>query len=103
MKINKEGKIMAKHRKNEDGMRYPSVDKLLDKVDSKYKLAYLAAKRAKIIEQENGYTAEDVDVICDKPVGQALEEVLADKVSISFKPAETIFNENIQDSKNEEE
>ena len=40
---------MAK-RVNTEGMRYPSVDKLLDKVDSKYKLAYIAAKRAKIIE-----------------------------------------------------
>ncbi len=88
---------MAKRKKNEDGMRYPSVDMLLEKVDSKYKLAYLAAKRAKIIEEEEGYTAEGVEVICDKPVGQALEEVLADKVSISFKPAETIFNENNQE------
>ena len=31
---------MAK-RVNTEGMRYPSVDKLLDKVDSKYKLAIL--------------------------------------------------------------
>lgn len=85
---------MAKRKKNEDGMRYPSVDMLLEKVNSKYKLAYVAAKRAKIIEEEKGYTAEGVQIICDKPVGQALEEVLEDKVSISFKPAETIFNDN---------
>ncbi|MGM9972118.1 MAG: DNA-directed RNA polymerase subunit omega [Anaeroplasmataceae bacterium] len=78
-------------------MRYPSVDMLLEKVDSKYKLAYIAARRAKVIEEENGYTADGVEVICDKPVGQALEEVLAGKVSVTFKPAETIFSENNQE------
>lgn len=77
-----------------DGMRYPSVDKLLEKVDSKYKLAYVAARRAKIIEEEGGYTAENVDVKCSKPVGQALEEILADEVTIDFQPAETIFAQN---------
>ena len=53
---------MAK-RVNTEGMRYPSVDKLLDKVDSKYKLAYIAAKRAKIIEEEDYCAAED-SILC---------------------------------------
>lgn len=70
-------------RVNTEGMRYPSVDKLLDKVDSKYKLAYIAAKRAKIIEEEDYCAAEDS--ICAKPVGQALEEILEDKVHCDFK------------------
>lgn len=80
--------------KNNEGMRYPSVDKLLEKIDSKYKLAYVAARRAKIIEEEEGYTSENVDVKCSKPVGQALEEVLAGDVTIDFQPAETIFAQN---------
>ena len=84
-----------------DGMRYPSVDKLLEKIDSKYKLAYVAARRAKVIEEEDGYTAENVEVKCAKPVGQALEEILADEVSIDFMPAETIFQQ--QTSEKEEE
>ncbi len=71
-------------KKNTDGMRYPSVDLLLKKIDSKYKLAYAAAKRAKIIEAEGGWTALD-DGICVKPVGQALEEILEDKTKITFK------------------
>lgn len=74
---------MAKRQQNTDGMRYPSVDLLLDKIDSKYKLAYAAAKRAKIIEAEENYVA--CDTKCAKPVGQALEEILEDKVKISFK------------------
>ena len=68
---------------NTEGMRYPSVDKLLDKVDSKYKLAFIAAKRAKVIEEE-AYCAKE-DSICAKPVGQALEEILDDQVHCTFK------------------
>ena len=67
-----------------DGMRYPSVDDLLKKIDSKYKLAYAAAKRAKIIEEEGGWTPLE-DPICVKPIGIALEEILEDKTKITFK------------------
>ena len=66
-----------------DGMRYPSIDKLLDRIDSKYKLALCAAKRAKIIEEEN-WTSKD-NSICVKPVGQALEEIIDGKTMMTFK------------------
>ena len=67
-----------------DGMRYPSVDVLLEKIDSKYKLAYAAAKRAKIIEAEDGFTSVE-DGKCSKPIGQALEEIIEGKTKITFK------------------
>jgi len=67
--------------RNTEGLRYPSIDDLLEVVDSKYKLAYIAAKRAKIIKQDN-YSS--VDNKCVKPVGQALEEILAGKVKAEF-------------------
>jgi DNA-directed RNA polymerase subunit omega len=67
--------------KNEEGLRYPSIDNLLTKIDSKYKLAYASAKRAKIIKEE-AYTA--IDAKSSKPVGIALEEILQDKVKIEF-------------------
>jgi len=67
---------------NKDGLRYPSIDKLLTKIDSKYKLAYASAKRAKIIKEEE-YVS--IDPICSKPVGIALEEILEGKVKIDFK------------------
>ena len=51
--------------KNSEGLRYPSIDDLLEVVDSKYKLAYIAAKRAKIIKQDN---FSSVDNKCVKPV-----------------------------------
>ena len=74
--------------KEYDGMRYPSVDKLLEKVDSKYKLSVLAAKRAHIIDEEDWTAAEDGK--CCKPIGQALEEVLEDKCSMTFKDLKSI-------------
>ncbi len=70
--------------KDYDGMRYPSVDELLKKIDSKYKLAYAAAKRAKIMEQENDWSPLE-DPLCDKPIGVALEEILEDKTKVTFK------------------
>ncbi len=76
------------NKKEYDGMRYPSVDELLEKVDSKYKLSVLAAKRAHIIDEEDWTAAEDG--ICVKPIGQALEEVLEDKCSMTFKDLKSI-------------
>ena len=74
---------MVKNNKNEDGMRYPSIDELLKKVDSKYKLAYISAKRANLIEQEGQCAVENPK--CVKSVGQALEEVLEGKTTATFK------------------
>jgi len=69
-------------QKNQDGLRYPSIDDLLEVVDSKYKLAYIAAKRAKVIKRTD-YSS--VDNRCVKPVGKALEEILEGKVTAKFE------------------
>ena len=74
---------MAAKKTNKDGMRYPSIDKLLEKVDSKYKLVYISSKRAQIIENEDYIAIENPR--CVKSVGQALEEILEDKVKCEFK------------------
>lgn len=68
-------------KKNKDGMRYPSIDKLLEKIDSKYKLVYAASKVAEIIDRDHLYVE---DAKCVKSVGIALEEILKDKVEIEF-------------------
>lgn len=69
-------------QKNKDGMRYPSIDKLLSKIDSKYKLVYAASKVAHILEAEK----LKVDgTQCVKSIGIALEEILSDKVHIDFE------------------
>ncbi len=68
--------------KNKDGMRYPSIDKLLSKIDSKYKLVYAASKVAQILESEK-LNVEDAQ--CVKSIGIALEEILDGKVDIKFE------------------
>ncbi|MDY0023356.1 MAG: DNA-directed RNA polymerase subunit omega [Candidatus Izemoplasmatales bacterium] len=77
---NEEDEIKSKNF-NHEGLRYPSIDDLLEVVDSKYKLAYIAAKRAKIIKNDN-YSS--VNNKCVKAVGMALEEILAKKVTAKF-------------------
>ena len=74
---------MASRKPNKDGMRYPSIDKLLEKVDSKYKLVYISSKRAKVIESEDYIAIENPK--CVKSVGQALEEILVDQTKMTFK------------------
>ncbi|AJQ27422.1 DNA-directed RNA polymerase subunit omega [Pelosinus fermentans] len=59
-------------------MIYPSLDVLVTKVDSKYTLVVLAAKRAR--EIMDGATAL-VESKSNKQVTIALEEVAQDKIS----------------------
>ncbi len=68
--------------KNKDGLRYPSIDKLLSKIDSKYKLVYAASKVAHILESEK-LKVEGAQ--CVKSIGIALEEILDGKVKIEFE------------------
>lgn len=59
---------------------YPSVDKLLERVDSRYKLIALGAKRAHELEQGALPTLAHFDSV--KPIGQAFEEIEAGNVVI---------------------
>lgn len=68
-------------KKNRQGISYPSIDKLLDKIDSKYKLAYAVAKIAHEINEKD---LELENVISATTVGQALEEVVNGKLKIEF-------------------
>jgi DNA-directed RNA polymerase subunit omega len=59
-------------------MNNPALEDLLDKADSKYTLAVLAAKRAReiILDSE-----KSVDSKSSKPVTIALEEIAQRKIS----------------------
>jgi DNA-directed RNA polymerase subunit omega len=67
---------------NKEGLRYPSIDKLLTSIDSKYKLAYTAALRAKLLKEKEDTVIEGK---CYKPVGIALEEIEQRKITIEFE------------------
>ncbi|MDD2258472.1 MAG: DNA-directed RNA polymerase subunit omega [Bacilli bacterium] len=65
---------------SKDGMRYPSIDVLLDKTESKYVLVVGAAKRAKAIKKEGTCLVENP--YNKKTIGIALEEIYTGKILI---------------------
>ena len=56
-------------------MIYPSIDKLLNVVDSKYRLVHLAALRSDYIRENNNLQKNEEDYVSKKNIGRALEEV----------------------------
>jgi DNA-directed RNA polymerase subunit omega len=61
------------------GMLYPSIDKLTEKVESKYTLVTVASKRARQLREKNDLQLEKPK--SKKYVGQALEELISDKLA----------------------
>lgn len=62
-------------------MLYPSIDSLLEKLDSKYTLVTVSSRRARILRDTG-----EKDLLLDKvqshkQVGKALEEIAASKLS----------------------
>ncbi len=56
-------------------MIYPSIDKLLTQVGSKYLLVNLVSKRVKEIEETEHLQMKDNEYKSQKNIGKALEEV----------------------------
>ncbi|MBR3198550.1 MAG: DNA-directed RNA polymerase subunit omega [Bacilli bacterium] len=56
-------------------MLYPSIDSLLKRVDSKYLLVNIVAKRAKEMEQTEHYQIKETEYKSSKNIGKALEEI----------------------------
>ncbi len=63
-------------------MIYPSIDKLLLHVDSKYRLVHIAAQRSNEIKETHHLQMKEQDYISKKPIGRALEEVEKDLIEI---------------------
>ncbi|UFJ43228.1 DNA-directed RNA polymerase subunit omega [Brevibacillus humidisoli] len=59
-------------------MLYPSIDKLTEKMDSKYVLVSVAAKRARQLRENSNVQIEKPK--SKKYVGQALEEIITDQL-----------------------
>ncbi len=56
-------------------MIYPSIDKLLNIVDSKYQLVHIAARRSKDMTRTDYYQMPINKYVSSKNIGRALEEV----------------------------
>ena len=64
-------------------MIYPSIDKLLNIVDSKYRLVHIAARRSKEMFHEHNYQIDEADYISSKNIGRALEEIVEKKIILN--------------------
>ena len=56
-------------------MIYPSIDKILNYVDSKYKLVHIIATRAKQMQENNHYQMAENEYKNKRELGRALEEL----------------------------
>jgi len=63
-------------------MLYPSIDKLLNVVDSKYKLVTVASIRSKQMLEKNHYQMREEEYKNKRSLGRALEEVEAGLIKI---------------------
>ncbi len=63
-------------------MLYPSIDKLLNIIDSKYKLINVVAKRDKMMREYGNYQMSENEYKSVKPIGRSLEEIEKGLVSI---------------------
>lgn len=64
-------------------MIYPSIDKILNIVDSKYALVYVVASRSKEMFKTHHYQMDEKDYKSSKNIGRALEEVYANMITIN--------------------
>ena len=56
-------------------MLYPSIDKILTKVDSKYLLVHVISQRSKQMIEHDHFQMKESEYINKKELGRALEEV----------------------------
>lgn len=63
-------------------MIYPSIDKLLNLVDSKYRLVHIAAERSKEMTRTGHYQMPLNKYVSKKNIGRALEEVAENLIKI---------------------
>ncbi|MBQ4583363.1 MAG: DNA-directed RNA polymerase subunit omega [Bacilli bacterium] len=66
-------------------MLYPSIDKILNIVDSKYKLVHVVSKRSKEMLDTRHYQMKENEYQNKRELGRALEEVEKKLVKIANK------------------
>lgn len=63
-------------------MIYPSIDKLLNQVGSKYLLVNIVSKRVHELEKTKHYQLKENEYISKENIGRALEEIAKNKIII---------------------
>ncbi|WP_341266593.1 DNA-directed RNA polymerase subunit omega [Candidatus Phytoplasma fraxini] len=70
------------YKEKKEGLNYPSIDELLKVIDSKYKLSYVSAKIAHVMETEQ---LDVSDIEGKKILSKALSEIINNNFEIVFK------------------
>ena len=63
-------------------MIYPSIDKLLNQVGSKYLLVNVVSKRAREMSEKKNYQMKENEYKSTKEIGRALEEISNDLIHL---------------------
>ncbi len=63
-------------------MIYPSIDKLLNLIDSKYELVHIAANRSRDIKHNGNLQMPKDSYKSKKNIGKALEEIVEGMVTL---------------------
>ncbi len=63
-------------------MIYPSIDKITNKIGSKFLLVNVISKRVAEMEEFNHYQMEEKEYKAKKDIGKALEEVANDLINL---------------------
>ena len=66
-------------------MLYPSIDALIQKIESKYLLVNVASKRAKEMDETGYYQMKENEYKSSKNIGRALEEINNGLIKIKEK------------------
>ncbi len=66
-------------------MIYPSIDKLLNVVSSKYELVHIAARRSKEIKATNHLQMQANKYVSKKNIGRALEEIAEGYIKVKVQ------------------
>lgn len=64
-------------------MIYPSIDKILNIIDSKYTLVYIASDRSKEMTRTGYYQKPMKEYKSKKNIGRALEEVYDNLIKVN--------------------
>lgn len=72
-------------------MLNPSIDSLMKKIDSKYSLVSIAAKRARSLQEDGNFILDKY--ISEKYVGKALEEIEIGKLSMKEREAGAVYSD----------
>ena len=88
-----------------DSMIYPPIEELLDRVDSKFSLVTLAARRARQINSYFNQLGEglgtmvppQVSSVARKPLSIGFEEIAADKIVAAPMPEDELADDAADD------